>query len=122
MKSIIRELWQDKINPSVEVNTLTEEIKELYAKIEIVEENKTSKTKSKSNSQAKLSPEGERKRITKFEHILCPKCGKGHILKGRMAFGCSEYKNGCDLKLSFEQYPQTITPSKLNKLIKINNE
>ena len=39
MKSIIRELWQDKINPSVEVNTLTPEIKELYAKIEIVEKN-----------------------------------------------------------------------------------
>lgn len=32
MKSIIRELWQDKVNPSVEVNTLTEEIKELYKK------------------------------------------------------------------------------------------
>ena len=38
MKSIIRELWRDKINPSVEVNTITPEIKELYAKIEIVEE------------------------------------------------------------------------------------
>ncbi len=38
MKSIIRELWQDKINPSVDVNTITPEIKELYAKIEIVEE------------------------------------------------------------------------------------
>ena len=38
MKSIIRKLWQDKINPSVEVNTITPEIKELYAKIEIVEE------------------------------------------------------------------------------------
>lgn len=38
MKSIIRELWEDKINPSVEVNTITPEIKELYAKIDIVEE------------------------------------------------------------------------------------
>ena len=38
MKSIIRELWEDKINPSADVNTLTEEIKELYAKIEVVEE------------------------------------------------------------------------------------
>ena len=38
MKSIIRELWQDKINPSVEVNTITPEIKELYAKIDIAEE------------------------------------------------------------------------------------
>ena len=79
-------------------------------KIEIIEEEKkTSKAKSKS--------QGERKRITKFEQITCPKCGKGHILKGRTAFGCSEYKTGCDLKLPFEQYPETLTPLKLNKLI-----
>lgn len=38
MKSIIRELWQDKINPSADVNTLTKEIKELYAKIDMAEE------------------------------------------------------------------------------------
>ncbi|MBO5356909.1 MAG: hypothetical protein J6A95_03995 [Clostridia bacterium] len=38
MKSIIRELWQYKINPSVEVNTITPEIKGLYTKIEIAEE------------------------------------------------------------------------------------
>ena len=38
MKSIIRELWEGKINPSVEVNTISPEIKELYAKIDIVEE------------------------------------------------------------------------------------
>ena len=79
-------------------------------KIEIIEEEKkASKAKSKSS--------GDRKRITKFEQIPCPKCGKGHILKGRTAFGCSEYKTGCDLKLPFEQYPETLTPSKLNKLI-----
>ena len=75
-------------------------------KIEIVEEKK-----SKSRTIR------ERKRITTFEQVGCPKCGKGHILKGHTAFGCSEYKNGCDLKLLFEQYPQTLTPSKLNKLI-----
>lgn len=38
MKSIIRELWQDKINPLADVNTLTKEIKELYAKIDMAEE------------------------------------------------------------------------------------
>jgi hypothetical protein len=41
MKSIIRALWQDKINPSVEVNTITPEIKELYEKIDIAEEKMT---------------------------------------------------------------------------------
>ena len=37
MKSIIREIRQDKINPSVDVNSITPEIKELYAKIDIAE-------------------------------------------------------------------------------------
>ena len=79
-------------------------------KIEIFEEQKeTTKSKTKSTSN--------QKRITKYEQVKCPKCGNGHILKGRTAFGCSEYKNGCDLKLLFEQYPSDLTPSKLNKLI-----
>lgn len=51
MKSIIRELWQDKINPSVEVNTITPEIKELYAKIDIAEEKITANfTKEQKNA------------------------------------------------------------------------
>lgn len=81
-------------------------------KIEIIEEEKKlTKTTPKSKSGV------GRKRITKFEQIPCPKCLNGHILKGRTAFGCSEYRNGCDLKLSFEQYPESLTPSILNKLI-----
>ena len=51
MKSIIRELWQDKINPSVDVNTITPEIKELYAKIEIVEESLTANYTKEQNRQ-----------------------------------------------------------------------
>lgn len=31
----------------------------------------------------------------------CPKCGKGHIIKGRTAYGCSEWRNGCDFRLPF---------------------
>jgi DNA topoisomerase-3 len=31
----------------------------------------------------------------------CPKCNTGRILKGKTAFGCSNYKTGCDYRLSF---------------------
>ncbi|MDF1518688.1 MAG: DNA topoisomerase, partial [Lutibacter sp.] len=34
--------------------------------------------------------------------IACPKCHKGTILKGKTAYGCSDYKNGCDFRFSFE--------------------
>ena len=33
---------------------------------------------------------------------LCPVCGKGHIIKGNAAYGCSEWKNGCKFRLNFK--------------------
>jgi DNA topoisomerase-3 len=51
---------------------------------------------------------------------MCPKCRKGYILKGKTAYGCSEYKSGCDLRLSFDEYPSELTPAKLSKQIKKN--
>ena len=32
----------------------------------------------------------------------CPKCNKGVIIKGKSAYGCSEYKAGCDFRFSFD--------------------
>lgn len=33
---------------------------------------------------------------------LCPVCGKGMIIKGKTAYGCSEWKNGCTYRKAFE--------------------
>ncbi len=32
----------------------------------------------------------------------CPVCGKGHIIKGNTAYGCSEWKSGCTFRLPFQ--------------------
>ena len=31
----------------------------------------------------------------------CPLCGKGHVIKGRTAYGCSEWRNGCGWRKTF---------------------
>ena len=31
----------------------------------------------------------------------CPLCGKGRIIKGKTAYGCSEWKNGCSFRKPF---------------------
>lgn len=36
------------------------------------------------------------------EGQLCPLCGKGHIIKGKTAYGCSEWKNGCTFRHPLE--------------------
>ena len=36
------------------------------------------------------------------EGQLCPLCGKGTIIKGKTAYGCSEWRNGCTFRRPFE--------------------
>ena len=53
----------------------------------------------------KKSPRRQVPRQTTDESIVgkpCPKCGKGTIIKGKTAYGCSNWKNGCDFRLPFE--------------------
>ena len=57
-------------------------------------------------------------RITKFEQVICPVCGRGHMIKGRTGFGCSEYRNGCQTVFPFTDYPTDLTPAKLNAQLK----
>ncbi len=74
-------------------------------------------------SAAETKPKAPRKpAVRKLEQIVCPVCGKGHLLKGKAAFGCSEYKSGCPLRLPFEEYSPELTPGKLNALVKKNSK
>ncbi|HQK39120.1 MAG TPA: DNA topoisomerase 3 [Flavobacterium alvei] len=34
--------------------------------------------------------------------LECPKCKKGTVLKGNTAYGCTDYKSGCDFKVPFD--------------------
>ncbi len=42
------------------------------------------------------------------DQFLCPKCKKGTIIKGKTAYGCSNYKIGCDFKMNFEEVKSKI--------------
>ena len=37
------------------------------------------------------------------EGDVCPLCGQGHIIKGKTAFGCSRWKEGCTYRVPFKQ-------------------
>ena len=86
-----------------------------------VEQGKPSKPKSPSAAGGEEKTKKQRApRLKSIEEIPCPVCGKGHLVKGKTAFGCSEYKNGCHTVLPFTEYPADLTPAKLSKLVKKN--
>lgn len=75
-------------------------------------------SKNKENSSNTNKEKKTRKpRLKSIEEITCPVCGKGHIIKGRTAYGCSDFNN-CNMRLPFDTYPADLTPSKLNTMIK----
>ena len=51
----------------------------------------------------------------KNEPLICPKCKKGTILKGKTAYGCSEYKNGCTFVFSFDKIREIAKGEKLTR-------
>ncbi len=48
---------------------------------------------------------------------LCPKCAKGNILKGKNAYGCSRWKEGCDFRLPFIFMEKKLTDNQVKRLI-----
>lgn len=55
------------------------------------------------------------KKITIPNTITCPKCKKGTVLKGKTAYGCSEYKNGCNFLYSFKAIKEKANGKTLTK-------
>ena len=46
---------------------------------------------------------------------LCPKCGRGKILKGRQAYGCSNFNKGCDFVFPFAELRALARGQKLSE-------
>ena len=63
------------------------------------------------NHQLVFNPETEKNN----EMPLCPKCKKGTIIKGKTAYGCSRWKEGCELRHSFKDIINKAGGKKLSK-------
>ena len=52
---------------------------------------------------------------SKEETLICPKCKKGTILKGKTAYGCSAYTDGCDFRYAFDEIRSKAKGKELTK-------
>ena len=102
----LRDIEAKKYDPALFVNELKQQITEIVHKViadqskryVTVTEDKPVKA-AKSPKKAKKTTEAPSAAIV--EGQPCPLCGKGHIIKGRTAYGCSEWKSGCTWRQPF---------------------
>ncbi len=83
-----------------DVKKFLEEMKTMVSELmaEVKKESKKTISYKAPEEKKKKDP----KTPSKQGELLCPKCKKGKILKGKAAYGCSEWKNACDFRISFD--------------------
>ena len=108
LKQQITEIVYDVLrdNSNRRVTTLTEE--DLKKKTKKKASPKTAKPSAKEQKPAAATPTppSAEQTPTADDSIIgtvCPLCGKGTIIKGRTAYGCSEWRNGCTYRALFKQ-------------------
>ena len=75
------------------------------------------KKKNEGLSSRKEDTQGKSIQVIQSEPILCPVCGKGYIVKGKTAYGCSDWKDGCNFWLSFDEYGENLVDSDLKIIV-----
>ena len=92
INSIVNQVLADNTNRRVTVIDQEEEQKK-----------KTTKKASakKKTADATNTPASSLRANADDVPTICPLCGKGTIIKGKTAYGCSEWKNGCTYRKPF---------------------
>ena len=115
----LKEIERGEFNAGTFINNMKKMVDELVYE---VRSNKTKKRISSNviANEVKQPDNSKTKKSTKSKQVAgktCPKCKKGQLLKGSTAYGCSEYKNNCDLKIPFEIYRKKVSENQIIRLI-----
>ena len=102
---IVYDVLRDNSNRHVTVTT-DEDLKKKTKK-------KAAKPSPKTPSKPKAAPAAQPTASDSIIGTVCPVCGKGTIIKGKTAYGCSNWRNGCNYRISFDS--TTATPQSPDK-------
>ena len=100
---IVYDVLRDNSNRRVTITT-DEDLKKAKKKKTAAPKKVAAKTAA-STKNAAASPQPATSEPSADDSIIgttCPVCGKGTIIKGKTAYGCSNWKNGCTYRVAFK--------------------
>lgn len=100
---------------------ITEHVKKdyNYSTITIEEKKESVKEEKKKTTPKKREKKEKAPKVDRSSRgLFCPICKKGHILKGKTAYGCSDWKSGCKFRLTFKEAPSTLSEEELKTLLR----
>lgn len=105
---IVYDVLRDNSNRRVTITT-DEDLKKAKKKKTAAPKKAAAKSAARSSTastkNAAASPQPATSEPSADDSIIgttCPVCGKGTIIKGKTAYGCSNWKNGCTYRVAFK--------------------
>lgn len=86
--------------------------------VEVLRDRSSVKLAAPESVKKKPSRKKREAATTNNNEIPCPKCSKGNILKGKNAYGCNQWKEGCDFRLPFVFMEKKLTDKQVERLLK----
>ncbi len=129
----LRQIERNEYDPRQFIDELKQMLTEIVANVKndwgttitiqeaVKEEAKSTKkpTKEKKTSDKKTTPKPKKEKKTESknsEPLSCPLCKVGKILKGKTAYGCSEWKQGCTFRLTFDEVGNNLSDDELKTI------
>ena len=133
-------LWEKKLRQiergTYEAKTFLDELKQMVHQVVInvlsdqstrtitIEEAAKEAPKEEKKEKKPRKPRAKKEGAPKEKAVpqqpakpVCPICKKGNILRGKTAYGCSEYKNGCTFRLDYATYGEGLSDEELISVI-----
>lgn len=129
----LRQIERNEYDPRQFIDELKQMLTEIVANVKndwgttitiqeaVQEEAKSTKKpiKEKKANDKKTTPKPKKEKKTESknsEPLSCPLCKVGKILKGKTAYGCSEWKQGCAFRLTFDEVGDNLTDDELKAI------
>lgn len=109
-EKLLREIERHEYEPAEFINGLKEQIERIvhdvlcdnsnrHVTMEIPAETTKKKSAPAATDAATVKPKTPRIRVGS----QCPECGQGKVIKGKTAYGCSRWKEGCTFRKPFKK-------------------
>lgn len=116
-------LWEKKLRliekGEYEARLFLEELKQMVGEIvrHVITDQKNHITIEEQDAGAHTPRTPKVGGSKKKSALICPRCKKGTLLRGKTAYGCSAYKGGCSFRLDYSTYGKDLTDEQLIEII-----
>jgi DNA topoisomerase-3 len=99
------------------IDTVRSQSGTIHVEQKVSRRGKTRTEAKRSTSMKKSSTSVKSGVSTTVQGLPCPRCKNGKIIRGKRAYGCDQYNNGCTLVIPFEIGGKQLTESEVAALL-----